>query len=365
MSYERKHIQRMAGYVPGFQPRMPAIKLNTNENPYPPGQAVAACLAALSPEVLQRYPDPTADAFRATAARVHRLTPDHVVATNGGDELLRLALTTFLEPNRPLGVLTPGYGLYSVLAQIHQAPLCAVPLGDDWHLPDGVADRWNAALCQLAIVTNPHAPSGALTPVATLDRLAGIFRGVLLIDEAYVDFVDPDLHHDATALIGRHRNVLLLRTLSKGYSLAGLRLAYGLGDTQLIAPILGKTKDSYNVDAIAQAVGAATLADTASAAASWSAVRASRACLQRELAALGLSSEPTQANFLLVSVPPRSPWGGAEALHRRLMDRGIYVRWFDEDRLRDRLRITVGTPAENDVLIAALADNPADVQQAL
>jgi histidinol-phosphate aminotransferase len=356
MTYERCHFRQMRGYVPGLQPRKPAIKLNTNENPYPPSPAVMARLATISAAMLQRYPDPTADEFRATAARVHNLTSDHVVATNGGDELLRLALTTFLEPCRSLGVVSPSYGLYSVLADIHQAPLSVVPLTGDWLIPDDAADRWNEAGAQLAIVTNPHAPSGTLAPVATLDRLAATFQGVLLIDEAYVDFVDPMLHHDATTLVETHPNVLLLRTLSKGYSLAGLRLAYGLGDPRLVAPILGKTKDSYNVDAVAQVLGAASLADTASAAASWSAVRESRAHLERELEALGLQSYPSQANFLLVSAIPESAPGQARNLYEQLMDRGIYVRWFDEERLRTALRVTIGTPEENAALVSALKD---------
>jgi histidinol-phosphate aminotransferase len=346
----------MRGYVPGFQPRRPAIKLNTNENPYPPSPAVMARLATIPADALQRYPDPTADDFRTIAARVHNLTSDHVVATNGGDELLRLALTTFLEPHRSLGVLSPSYGLYSILADIHQAPLSVVPLTCDWHIPDDAADRWNAAGAQLAIVTNPHAPSGTLASIAWLDRLAARFQGVLLIDEAYVDFVDPTLHHDATTLIGMHSNVLLLRTLSKGYSLAGLRLAYGLGDPQLIAPILRKTKDSYNVDAIAQMLGAAALENTASAASSWSAVREARAHLERELTALGLQSYPSQANFLLVSVPAEAGQGQAKGLYERLMSRDIYVRWFDEEALRDMLRVTIGTPEENAALVKALKE---------
>ncbi len=304
MNYERAHLRAVRGYVPGVQPRTRAIKLNTNENPYPPSRAVMARLAAITAETLQRYPDPTADAFRAVAAAVHRVTSDHVVVTNGGDELLRLALTTFLDPGRPLGVLTPGYGLYPVLAEIHQAPLSAVAFTGDWMIPEDTAEQWNAAGARLAIVTNPHAPSGVLAPLATLERLATAFRGVLVIDEAYVDFVDPALRHDAISLLPRHPNVLLLRTLSKGYSLAGLRLAYGLGDPQLVAPILGKTKDLYNVDVIAQALGFAALEDRAAAAASWALVREARSSLERDLISLGFACQPSQANFLLVTYPP-------------------------------------------------------------
>src|SRR5882724_3746962 len=279
MTYERTHLKTMQGYTPGVQPDTPVIKLNTNENPYPPGAAAVHALSTLSAEMLQRYPDPLAAAFRASAAGLHHLAPENVIATNGGDELLRLALTTFLDPGKPLGLLTPSYSLYSVLATIHGSPLASVPLGNDWSVPDDTAERWNAAGAPLAILTNPHAPSGTLASAAELHRLALTFRGVLLVDEAYVDFVDPEIGHETSALVAAHPNVLLLRTLSKGYSLAGLRLAYGLGDAELVAPMLSKTKDSYNVDAVAQAVGAAALQDVRSASASWEAVRNERETL--------------------------------------------------------------------------------------
>jgi histidinol-phosphate aminotransferase len=354
MRYERAHLQGLTGYAPGIQPSASAIKLNTNENPYPPSPAVAAALATLSPDMLRRYPDPLAQGFRDVAAHLHRLSADHLIATNGGDELLRLALTTYLDPGRALGLLTPSYSLYSVLAAIHRAPVAAVPLPADWSLPPRVAECWNGAGAPLAIITNPHAPSGTLIPIADLDRLATEFRGVLLIDEAYVDFVDPDIRHDALVLIKAHPNVLLLRTLSKGHSLAGVRLAYGLGAPSLVAPMLSKTKDSYNVDAIAQIVGTAALSDRRSAPQAWEAVRASRLCLQQSLNDLGLQCCPSQANFLLAAVPVGNRWPNAHDLYQALMAQGVFVRWFDQDRLRDKLRITIGTPDENNRLVQAL-----------
>jgi histidinol-phosphate aminotransferase len=354
MSYERPHLRMLTGYVPGALPRASSVKLNTNENPYPPSPLVAAALSSLSPNMLRRYPDPRAQGFREAAARLHHLSADHVVATNGGDELLRLALTTYLDPGRPLGLLTPSYSLYSVLAAIHEAPVAAVPLPPDWSLPPKAAEQWNAAGAPLAIVTNPHAPSGTLISIADLERLAAGFHGVLLLDEAYVDFVDPDIGHDTSALIEAHPNVLLLRTLSKGHSLAGIRLAYGLGVPDLVAPMLSKTKDSYNVDVLAQIIGTSALSDTRSAAQSWEAVRASRRQLMRDLNALGLWCSPSQANFLLAAVPLNDQWPSAQDLYQALMVQGAYVRWFDQDRLRDKLRITIGTPEENAYLLETL-----------
>jgi histidinol-phosphate aminotransferase len=354
LMYERKHVREILGYVPGHQPDGVAIKLNTNENPFPPSARVMACLANVLPVSLQRYPDASATAFRQVAARIHGLAPDEIVATNGGDELLRLALTTFADPSHPVGIVTPGYGLYSVLAGLHQAPLSEVPLTETWQLPVTTAERWNAAGAQLAFLTNPHAPSGTLFPIATIQKLAASFRGVLVIDEAYVDFVDPAQGYDATTLIGRYPNVLLLRTLSKGYSLAGLRLAYGLGQAGLIEPILSKTKDSYNIDAIAQLLGAVALEDRAHAGASWEAVCREREGLRRDLRDLGLDALPSQTNFLLVSVASHGNEHDARHVYAKLIERNIYVRWFDTDRLRDKLRITIGTPEENVAVVAAL-----------
>jgi histidinol-phosphate aminotransferase len=354
MSFERHHLRTLEGYVPGIQPRLPAVKLNTNENPYPPSASVCSQLASLPADILRRYPDPLARRFRAAAARLHNLTPDHVIATNGGDELLRLALTTYLDPRSPLGLLAPSYGLYSVLARIHDAPVAAVPLRPDWSLPADTAEQWNEVAAPLAIITNPHAPSGALFSGAELDGLARAFNGVLLIDEAYIDFVDPELGHQTSRLVRAYRNVLLLRTLSKAYSLAGVRLAYGPGAPDLVASMLSKTKDAYNVDAIAQLIGAAALDDTHAAAQTWEAVRASRSQLSQELTALGFECQASQANFLLAAVPLGDRRPSAESVYRALMTKNVYVRWFDEDRLRDKLRISIGTPDENAQLIHAL-----------
>jgi histidinol-phosphate aminotransferase len=352
--YERKHIRQIAGYVPGFQPDGSAIKLNTNENPFPPSPRVMARLADVQPFMLQRYPDPSAAAFRSAAGRAHGLAPNQVVATNGGDELLRLALATFSDPGRPVGIVSPGYGLYSVLADLHQAPTADVPLTETWQLPESTAHHWNEAGAQLAFLANPHAPSGVLFPIAAIESLATSFRGVLVIDEAYIDFVDPSFGYDATALIARCPNILLLRSLSKGYSLAGLRLGYGLGDEGLIHPILAKTKDSYNVDAIAQLLATAALDDQNHARFSWEVVRRERDILSGRLRDLGFDVAPSQTNFLLASIPARNTDVDVPALYARLMARKIYVRWFDADRLRDKLRVTIGTPEENAALVGAI-----------
>ncbi|MCC7146405.1 MAG: aminotransferase class I/II-fold pyridoxal phosphate-dependent enzyme [Phycisphaeraceae bacterium] len=378
MTYERPNIQRAAGYVPGEQPEADnLVKLNTNENPYPPCPAVMAVLRDFPPERLRRYPSPTAAKFRDVAARVHGLTPDHIIPTNGGDELLRLVITTFVEPGAPIGMAEPSYSLYPVLAEIHNSPMVRIALRDDWSLPADFARKLNDARAQLAFVVNPHAPSGTLTSVADLDRLAAEFRGVLVIDEAYVDFVAPKCNYNSLDLLRTRPNVLLLRTMSKGYSLAGLRFAYGLASPSLIEPILTKTKDSYNTDAISQALATAALENRPAAAQTWQAVIAERTRLTAELARRGYTVPPSQSNFILAqppaaatspsppAQPPAQPGGtsssptppktpSAREIYESLKQKQVFVRYFDQDRLRDKMRITIGTPGENNALLAGL-----------
>lgn len=397
LSYERPGLRDAPGYVPGEQPAG-GVKLNTNENPYPPPPAVAEALARFPVERLRRYPPADAAPFRAAAARVHGVDPAEVIAANGGDELLRLAVATYADPGAPVAIAPPTYSLYRVLIRLHGARPVEVPLTGEWGLPDHFAESLNRSGARLAFLPNPHAPSGRLYDREEITAVAEGFEGVLLVDEAYVDFVAPARGYDLVPAIRGLPNLLILRTLSKGYSLAGLRFGYGLGPAPLLEPMLTKTKDSYNVDAIAQALAAAAIESRAWAADNWARVRAERERLRAGLERLGLPSLPSETNFVLASVPPgaaasgaggdrrgpgdspglgneaetratRGPDGdegaggggrgggsGANALYRALKSRGVHVRWFDEPRLRDRLRISVGAPEENDRLLAALAD---------
>ncbi|MEX0430194.1 histidinol-phosphate transaminase [Spiribacter insolitus] len=352
MSYQRDNVRRMAGYTPGEQPTdTGVIKLNTNENPWPPSPAVMSALTAITAEALRRYPSPTAASFLAEAARLHGVGADQLVATNGGDELLRLAITTFVPPGAPIGVAEPSYSLYPVLAAIHDSPVQTVELETDWSLPADFASRMNAAGVPLTLLVNPHAPSGRLLDADAIGAIAAALDGVLLVDEAYVDFTDPG--HDVVGLIQRHDNLMILRTLSKGYSLAGLRLGYGIGPSALIEPIARKTRDSYSVDAVADALGAAALGDQPAAQASWEAVREERTRVIDALRGRGFAIPDSQANFCLARVPNRAG-RSAEALYRGLKDRGILVRHFATPRLADCLRITIGTPEQNNALLSSL-----------
>ena len=358
MTYERDNIRRMRGYVWGEQPTgANTCKLNTNENPYPPSPAVQRVLADFDAGALRTYPQPTADALRSALADHHGLARDSVIVVNGGDEGLRLAITTFVEPGTPLGTAPPSYSLYPVLAAIHDTPLAEAELTGEWMPPPDFARRMNAAGVRLTCLPNPHAPSGCLFDAGYIGELAAELDGVLLIDEAYADFVDPALGYDAVRLLESTGNLLILRSFSKGYSLAGLRLGYVLGQAGLIEPMLDKTRDSYNVNELGQRLGLAAFQDRNHAESAWAAVRTGRERLAGELAALGFSMPRSQANFLLAQVPGESATTAGE-LYRALKEHGILVRYFDAPRLRDKLRITVGTEDQNARLVAELAALP-------
>jgi histidinol-phosphate aminotransferase len=358
MSYERENIQRMKGYSSGEQPgQADVIKLNTNENPYPASPAVATALSKLKVEDLRRYPPPLANDFRRTAAEYHGLDIGNIIPTNGGDELLRLLITTFVDPGETIAIAEPSYSLYPVLADIQGCQLARINLSSDWQMGSDYAQELNQHKAKLAFVVNPHAPSGMLTAAAALRDIARQFQGILVIDEAYADFIDPELGYDAVSLLQELENVIILRTMSKGYSLAGLRFAYGIGPSALIAPMLYKTRDSYNTDFISQVLATAALQDRSHAALSWSKVRSERALLSAALTRLGIDCAPSQSNFLLAQLPAtdlryETPEVMAREFYQRLKDDGILVRYFDQPRLRDKLRITIGTPEENQFLMA-------------
>ena len=350
MSYERANISRMTGYAYGEQPAdTDIVKLNTNENPYPPSPAVREALAAFDIADLRRYPPATAGRLCRTLADRLGVDAGNVVATNGGDEGLRLAMTTFADAGATFGMAEPSYSLYPVLATVQDCVVAAIPLGPDWTPSPDFAKRLNAAGATLTCIVNPHAPSGVLIDAEAISTIADALDGVLLVDEAYVDFCAPECRHDLAPLVRRHDNLLLLRTLSKGYSLAGLRVGFLVGDKDLIDPIRAKTRDSFNVDAIAQTLATAALEDLDYAQDCWRAIRRERGRLSAALDEMGCHVADSQTNFLLARIP------AAPRIFRALRELRVFVRHFDQPRLADCLRITVGTPDENSRLLEALA----------
>lgn len=356
MGYERDNIKAMNGYVSGEQPETrDIIKLNTNENPYPPAPEIQEIIANFQSDSLRRYPPPTADRFRDIAASLHRVKRNNLIATRGGDELLRLLITTFVDPGEPIGMTDPTYSLYPVLARIQDCPIVKIPLNADWSLPDDFAKQINESGCKLTFLVNPHAPSGRLLDSSRLGTIANELDGVLLIDEAYIDFVSDD--YDSVPLILEHDNLVILRTLSKGYSLAGLRFGYGIGAESIIKPMLEKTRDSYNLDLLSQQIAEAAISNHEHAIANCRKIITERNRLHEALVSFGFEVEPSQTNFLLATLPDAlqaRATNSAEELYLQLRSRRILVRYFPEKRLSNKLRITVGTGEQNDMLVRAI-----------
>ncbi len=346
MTYFRDSIDAMTGYVPGEQPAPgeKVIKINTNENPYPPSPAAMRVLREFDGERLRRYSHPTARAFREAAAAVLSVPADWILPGNGSDDLLTMVFRACAEPGRTVACPVPTYSLFRTLAGIQQAELAEVPFDEDFHLP---ADELVAAGAAVTIVVNPNAPSGTGFATEALGELASRVAGLLVVDEAYVDFADQN----ALSLVREHANVLVLRTLSKGYSLAGLRLGFGVGHPDILAGLV-KVKDSYNVGAVPCLVAAAAIEDQAYQRECVAKVRASRAKLSGDLAAMGFRVWPSQANFLLC----RPPRGGAREVYEALKERGILIRYFQEPPLADKLRISVGTDEQNTALVGAIRE---------
>jgi histidinol-phosphate aminotransferase len=337
----RQSVRAMTGYVPGEQPRQSGlIKLNTNENPYPPSPLVSEALARLDARDLRRYPDPVSLELRETIARLHGVKLEQVFTGNGSDEILALCTRAFVEDDGRIGHFEPSYSLYPVLAAIRNVGTAPVALGADFQWPD--QEPREGALFFLA---NPNAPTSVLYPQRTVSRFCRRFGGVVLIDEAYVDFARAD----AMELAGREPNVLVMRTLSKSYSLAGLRLGYAIGPALLIEALF-KIKDSYNLDRVTQAVATAAVVDQEHMRANVARIQATRARLAAALAALGFAVAPSETNFLWVK-PPRL---GAAELFAALKRRRVLVRHFAGLRTGAFLRITVGTDAEVDLLLEVL-----------
>jgi histidinol-phosphate aminotransferase len=344
----RPAIRAMKGYTPGEQ-NPEAVKLNTNEGAYPPSASAMSVLTALSEDKLRLYPDPVSRRLREAAAARYGVSADQVLAGNGSDDCLTILYRTFLDAGERVACPWPTYGLYEQLATIQGAKLVTTPfkqVGSRWELPADLAKL----RAKMLILANPNNPSGTLVPVDELRKLADAApKAIVVVDEAYVDFALAD-GIDASMLpyLDQHPNVVVLRTFSKSYSMAGARLGLLFASAALVTE-MNKVKDSYNVNAITQALGTAALEDRKTHEEAMSSTLNERARLERELAALGLTWPETRANFLLVEVGDR-----AEAVYAALKAAGLLVRFFSTPELRTKLRITVGRPDQNNKLLAAL-----------
>ena len=344
-----RRIRDMVPYVPGEQPRdRQFIKLNTNENPYPPSPKALEALRAAAGDSLRLYPDPECTELRAAIAAAHGLSPEQVFPGNGSDEVLAFCFQAFFDPDRPVRFADITYTFYAVYASYFGLTPELVPLAEDFTLP--VADLL-APGCGGVVLANPNAPTGLAVELADIRRILEAHRDqVVLVDEAYIDFGGAS----ADVLVPEYDNLVVVRTLSKGHALAGLRVGYALAQPDLIAALrcVRDSINSYTVDRAAQAAAEASLRDAAYFQERTAQVVRTRQRTALALRDMGFAVTDSQANFLFV----RHPQVPAKTLLDGLRERGILVRWFDRPRIRDYLRITVGTDGEMDALTAALKE---------
>ncbi len=337
----RKSVQRLTAYTPGEQPKARSVvKLNTNENPYPPSPRVFAALKKAAAESLRLYPNPVSQPLRERIAQLHRCRPENVFVGNGSDEVLALCARAFAERQGTIGYFEPSYSLYPVLAAIEDIKTKPVALGGDfnWRMPAGYR-------ASLFFLTNPNAPTSLLFEKKRVRDFCRRFRGVVLIDEAYVDFA----RENCLDLALKMPNVLVARTLSKSYSLAGLRLGYAVGPAPLIAA-LHKIKDSYNVGYLSQQLALAALSDVPHMRRNVKRIVAAREKAARELRARHWDVADSNTNFLWAK--PGN--GTAREIFEKLRRQRIFVRYFPGPRTGRHLRITIGTDAQMKQLFKAI-----------
>jgi histidinol-phosphate aminotransferase len=341
--YICKNVQALEAYTPGEQPKDPGIvKLNTNENPYPPSPRVAEALRVFDAARLRLYPDPLFLEVCQRIADSHGCSASQVFVGNGSDEILALCTRAFVENNGSIGYFVPSYSLYPVLAEIRGVERRPVALNPDftWRMPDGFG-------ASLFFMTNPNAPTSMMHDKVTVTAFCKAFDGVVLIDEAYGDFADTNCLD--LALAAGNANTLVMRTFSKSFSLAGLRFGYVIGPDALIGALY-KIKDSYNMDMLAQVVGLAALSDLPYMRENVRRLRATREQLTVQLRQLGWRVCDSQTNFLFA----RPPDGDAKRVFDALKAAKIFVRYFPGPSTGEFLRITVGTDEQMEKFVRAL-----------
>ncbi|MCX7885833.1 MAG: histidinol-phosphate transaminase [Verrucomicrobiae bacterium] len=342
MSYIRPNIERMHGYVPGEQPKLPGlIKLNTNENPYPPSPKVIEALRNAVDERLRFYPDPQSLGLRQKLGRRFGFDPAQILIGNGCDDILNLCVRAFVGEGETMAYFWPSYSLYPVLADIQNARKLEMPLDEQFQ----IASWPSLDSVRLLFITQPNAPSGVWLDKAKIRRLIGETSAVVVLDEAYVDFAGDN----CLDFVGHYPNVLVARSLSKSYALAGMRLGWVAGPPKLIAA-LDKVKDSYNVNCLSQIAGEAAVEDAAYFEEIVRKVKATRERVRQALLQRGFEVFPSQTNFLFARPP--APWT-AKQWFDGLRARNVLVRWWDADRIRDFVRVSIGSDEEMDKFLEA------------
>lgn len=345
-SFLKKALRGFEPYIPGEQPADGEdwVKLNTNESPLPPSPKVIEAIKAAAGDSLRLYPSPTAAPARAAIAAHFDLAPSQVALGNGGDELIEMCFRAFAGKGDHVAYPTPTYPLFEPLCRIHEAVPVPHPSTEGWAWADELAEDH----APLKFVVNPNSPTGTWSAEAAVEDVVSRSRGVVVLDEAYVDFAPES----CIGLLPRHKNLLILRTLSKSYALAGMRIGYALGDPELVGA-LDTVKDSYNMDRLAIVAAIAAIQDGDHQRKIVDHVVAERAWLAEQLRELGFEVAPSAANFLFV----QPPFGNvAAAVADALRERRILIRHYDREPIAGWFRITIGTRDQHERLIGALKE---------
>lgn len=344
MSYFRDNVEAMEGYQPGEQPRVAKfIKLNTNENPYAPSGAVARAIETAVTQGLARYPDPSAEAFRQRAAQLHGVEPNWILCGNGSDDILTIVTRALVGEGERMRMPYPTYVLYETLANIQGAIYDPIPYEQDWSLGDSFTSGTDGL--KLAVIASPNSPSGTVIEPAKIAEIADRLPCPLLVDEAYADFASSD----CLSLVAENEKIMVSRTMSKGYALAGIRFGYLVARPELIEQF-AKVKDSYNCNALAIAAATAAIDDAAWLAETRGKILATRDRLTGRLREMGLAVTDSQANFVWATHPEID----LGTIYNDLKALQILVRYMGYPGWNEGLRITVGTDDQVDALLTAM-----------
>ena len=344
MMNPRPNIAAMSGYVPGEQPQGgKLIKLNTNENPYPPSPEVIKAIRSVSETSLMRYPDPQASAFRTIAGEKLGVDPTWIVCGNGSDDLLTILTRTFVGEGQTLRIPHPSYTLYRTLAEIQSARIQSISFQDDWTLPDSFGSSEGQP--KLAFLPNPNSPSGTVIPSSRIAEIAETLPCPLVVDEAYGDFSDSN----CIPLVCDNSKVIVTRSLSKSYALAGLRFGFAIAQPEVTLE-LNKVKDSYNCDAISIAAATAAMSDQKWLEDNRQKIINSRERFASELKSFGFRVQPSQANFVWCTHPEFS----ASTIYEQLKAMGILIRYMSYDGWGEGIRISIGTDEQLDACLIGL-----------
>lgn len=345
MKYVRPAITAMKGYTPGLQPDpgQKYIKLNSNENPYPPSLRVKEVLRRLSFEDLRIYPDPESSELREKLGLLYGFSPDQIICGNGSDDVLNIIIRTFAQPGDAVGFYEPAFPLYRVLGIIHGVKTISLPIAEPYDRPPLPPKG-----LKVFFLANPNSPVGFAYPSALVADLARSVKGIFVVDEAYAEFAGEN----ALKLIDKIKNLIIVRTVSKSYSLAGARLGYAIGNKKMVAEMF-KVKDPFNVTRLTQAVVSAALDDQDYFRKNISRIVETREWFSREAGPLGYRIIPSQGNFIFPR-PPRK--GRGIRFYQALFERKVLTRYYDEASIKDGVRMTIGTPEEMKITLRVMKD---------